>query len=48
MPRDNLRILTGQPVRDLVGAEDTPERIVGVVLQDGHRFSAKKILLAAG
>jgi choline dehydrogenase-like flavoprotein len=47
-PRDKLQILTGQPVRDLLGADDSPQRITGVVLEDGRRFSASTVVLAAG
>lgn len=45
---DNLRILTGQPVRQLIGDDTDPCRIVGVRLADGQRLRAGHILLAAG
>lgn len=45
---DRLTILTGTAVRSLQGDYRTPERIVGVVLADGRRFSAGAVLLAAG
>jgi choline dehydrogenase-like flavoprotein len=47
-PRDKLQILTGQLVRDLLGADDSPQRITGVALEDGRRFGASTVVLAAG
>ncbi|MDX1488680.1 MAG: GMC oxidoreductase, partial [Acidiferrobacterales bacterium] len=46
--RDNLTILTGHAVQGLQGAYQAPRRIVGVVLEDGRRFKARTVLLAAG
>jgi choline dehydrogenase-like flavoprotein len=46
--RDNLTILTGHAVRGLQGAYQAPQRIVGVVLDDGRRFKSRTVLLAAG
>ncbi len=45
---DRLTILTGTPVRSLQGDYRAPQRIVGVALADGRRFSAGAVLLAAG
>jgi Choline dehydrogenase and related flavoproteins len=46
--RENLSIITGQPVQALVGGEGAPQRITGVALRDGRHYTAGKVLLAAG
>jgi choline dehydrogenase-like flavoprotein len=46
--RENLTIMTGQPVAALQGDYQAPHRLIGVVLPDGHRYSARTVLLAAG
>jgi choline dehydrogenase-like flavoprotein len=43
-----LRILTGQPVQNLIGDDTHPHRILGVMLESGQRYTADNILLAAG
>jgi choline dehydrogenase-like flavoprotein len=45
---DNLSILTGQPVRELLGSERVAGRIAGVRLADGQALFGGKVLLAAG
>jgi len=45
---DNLRLLTGQAVVELIGAPDDPTRIAGVRLGDGSELHAGAVLLAAG
>lgn len=45
---DNLRILTGQPVEHLIGDDTNPQRILGVMLENGQRYTADNYLLAAG
>ncbi|MGH8629098.1 MAG: FAD-dependent oxidoreductase, partial [Gammaproteobacteria bacterium] len=47
-PRENLNIVTGQPVQALLGEEGAPQRITGVALRDGRCYTAGKVLLAAG
>jgi choline dehydrogenase-like flavoprotein len=46
--RPNLTVITGSPVAALDFAEGAPERITGVVCEDGTRYRAGKVLLAAG
>jgi choline dehydrogenase-like flavoprotein len=46
--RPNVTIVTGSPVRALLGDERAPERIVGVVGEDGAAHLADAVLLAAG
>jgi choline dehydrogenase-like flavoprotein len=45
---ENLRILTGQPVQKLLGDDTNPHRILGMMLENGQRYTADNILLAAG
>ncbi len=45
---ERLTVLTGTAVRTLQGDYRAPQRIVGVALADGRRFSAGGVLLAAG
>jgi choline dehydrogenase-like flavoprotein len=45
---DNLRILTGQAVQQLLGSGSEPSRISGVMLDNGQCYAANNILLAAG
>ena len=47
-PRDNVTILTGVPVADLVGSPADPLRIIGVRLSDGRILRSTAIVLAAG
>ncbi len=47
-PRENVELVTGQPVQALLGGEDAPQRITGVRLRDGRCYTAGKVLLAAG
>ncbi|MGR9053442.1 MAG: FAD-dependent oxidoreductase [Gammaproteobacteria bacterium] len=47
-PNNGLRLLSGQPVRTLFGDSTKPQRILGVELENGDRFTAKQVLLAAG
>ncbi len=47
-PRENLELVTGQPVQALLGEAGAPQRITGVVLRDGRCYTAGKVLLAAG
>lgn len=44
----NLRMLTNSGVRQLIGAEDDPRRIVGAIGENGRAFLADKVVLAAG
>jgi choline dehydrogenase-like flavoprotein len=44
----NLRVLTGRAVAALLGEPDSPERIVGVRLDDGTQLRAREVVLAAG
>jgi len=46
--KPSVTILTGKPVRALLGGERAPERIVGVVTEDGETHLADLVLLAAG
>jgi choline dehydrogenase-like flavoprotein len=46
--RSNLRILTGRQVMRLLSADGEPTCISGVVCNDGSRFEAGAVLLAAG
>jgi choline dehydrogenase-like flavoprotein len=46
--RDNVTILTGTSVTDLVGSPLDPSRIVGVRLADGRTLHANAVVLAAG
>ena len=46
--KPNVTIVTGKPVRALLGDERAPERIVGVVGEDGAAHLADAVLLAAG
>jgi choline dehydrogenase-like flavoprotein len=45
---DNLTLLTGRTVTDLIGAHDDPARIEAVRLDDGTVLQGRAILLAAG
>lgn len=44
----NLTIMTGMDVSDLLTPNDLPQRIIGVACRDGQRFTARRVLLAAG
>jgi len=44
----NLKLLTGVPAVELLGASGNPRRLVGVRLADGRVLQAKAVLLAAG
>jgi choline dehydrogenase-like flavoprotein len=44
----NLRIMTGDPVVDLLPATDSPTRLAGVALRSGQRLLAPHVVLAAG
>ena len=44
----NLTIRTGQAVRDFIADPDRPERLLGVLTEDGGEFQADAVLLAAG
>ena len=46
--RDNVAILTGAPVVELIGSHDNPLRISGVQLSDGRTLHANAVVLAAG
>jgi choline dehydrogenase-like flavoprotein len=46
--RDNVEILTGAPVVELVGSRANPLRILGVQLSDGRTLHANAVVLAAG
>jgi choline dehydrogenase-like flavoprotein len=44
----NLRIITGRAVVSLLGETDAPQRITGVLCDDGATFNAGHVLLAGG
>jgi choline dehydrogenase-like flavoprotein len=44
----NFKVMTGAAVEQLVAADTGPQRIAGVVDQEGRRFQADRIVLAAG
>jgi choline dehydrogenase-like flavoprotein len=44
----NLEVLTGRPVATLLPAADDATRIAGVQCEDGSRFAAETVVLAAG
>jgi choline dehydrogenase-like flavoprotein len=44
----NLKLLTGVPAVELMGARGNPRHIVGVRLADGRVLQARSVLLAAG
>ncbi len=46
--RDNVTILTGTPVAELLGSPANPLRISGVRLGDGRKLHANAVVLAAG
>ncbi len=46
--RPEPRVLTGRGVAMLLGRLVTPQRIVGVRLDDGTRLRAREVVLAAG
>lgn len=46
--RDNVEILTGTPVAELLGSATNPLRISGVRLSDGRTLHANAVVLAAG
>jgi len=46
--RPNVRIVTASPVAELVPDPQRPDRVAGVTLSDGSRFSAGAVFLAAG
>ncbi len=46
--RPNVTIVTGKPVSALFGVDGNPRRIAGVVTEDGERYRADVVLLAAG
>lgn len=46
--RDNLTVLTGNAVRTRLPVAGAPLRIAGVECEDGTRYHAEKVLLAAG
>ena len=46
--KPNVTIVTGKPVLTLLGDERAPERIVGVISEDGLTHRADVVLLAAG
>ena len=46
--KPNVTIVTGKPVLTLLGDERAPERIVGVISEDGSTHRADVVLLAAG
>jgi choline dehydrogenase-like flavoprotein len=48
LQRDNLSVLTGQAVTDLVGDAADQTRILGVRLADGRELRGTAVLLAAG
>lgn len=45
---DNLCVVTGQAVVELIGDADAPQWITGVQLADGRCFRAEHVILAAG
>jgi choline dehydrogenase-like flavoprotein len=46
--KSNLTIATGKPVRKLLAAERAPQRLTGVECEDGTRYEADVVMLAAG
>jgi choline dehydrogenase-like flavoprotein len=44
----NLRVVTGDPVIDLLPSYDSPLRVAGVRLRSGQSFEAPRVVLAAG
>jgi choline dehydrogenase-like flavoprotein len=46
--KPNVTIVTGRPVRGLIGDDRAPERIVGVISEDGATHLADVVVLAAG
>jgi choline dehydrogenase-like flavoprotein len=46
--KPNLRILTGKAVQSLQPARDGSERVAGVECEDGTRYYADEVVLAAG
>jgi choline dehydrogenase-like flavoprotein len=46
--RPNVTINLGRPIRALIGDEAAPQRITGVVTEDGTAYHARAVLLAAG
>ena len=48
MATNNLKVMTGQAVSHLLGSQEDPTKIVGVMLEDGSFHTAKLIFLAAG
>lgn len=46
--KPNLTIATGKPVAKLLAAQDAPTRVIGVECEDGTRYFADAVLLAAG
>jgi len=43
-----VEVRVGQPVCRLLGEPGRPQRVAGVELEDGSRFTAKQVVLAAG
>lgn len=46
--RENLRLLAGRRVVALLGAPGQPRRVIGIACDDGSRYYANHVLLAAG
>lgn len=46
--KPNLRILTGKTVQSLLPAPAAPQRVAGVECEDGTRYYADQVILAAG
>jgi choline dehydrogenase-like flavoprotein len=46
--KPNLEVLTGKPVTGLIASPAGPEHAAGVVCEDGSRYSADVVVLAAG
>jgi len=46
--KPNLTIATGQPVQALLAADGAPQRLTGVECEDGRRYEADVVMLAAG
>jgi len=44
----NLQVLTGRRITELLGAPGQPRRVMGVACDDGNRYYANHVLLAAG
>jgi choline dehydrogenase-like flavoprotein len=44
----NLTIMTDREVADLLASDDLPQRILGVACRGGQRYTARRVLLAAG